>query len=298
MRSVKTIKLMASALLAVDCGRRAGVSVYGCGGAGLLRYAPCCGRERLEAVIASVMPNGFILSHLVLEGRYNSLAWQTAAEEHAGRSVDTTHMHASEWRKTWLTAQETSSGRLAKAASRSVARQIMHDSGMDCGAALDHNVAESLLVGAHAAHQRGWLHRTPLVRRDPDGLVTLPLSTRARIELACHDGTDVLFGLLRTAVRSENEAVPREAVQAFTRRMSSAFSRAGSSSDVPTPALAALARTTISAIGAPAGENGPHAAAAAHLLDAPRALQPHIARAILEGVRGCHTLSQTLKRAR
>lgn len=207
------------ALVAIDCGKRAGAAVFGC--AGLIKAQLLEDPHGLflqkdyDRSLCALLPSGLRLTHVALEGNYGRREWRHAALTH-GADVDVISVPPMAWRELVLLPEERTSGLVAKHASRWVARQMMSDGGLFTQQPLDHNIAESVLIGAYVAHGLGWFgDRLPLVRRDGRGLVDLPLNAHERVRLAAQDGEEALIHLLRTAARGGSEAVHWEAVGAL-----------------------------------------------------------------------------------
>lgn len=245
-------------MLAIDLGRRVGISAFDTSGR-LLRCG-CAATVKREGwkhhahttlygypdtVLKSgsnqtppewirrrFVHEGEVVTHLVIEGpgkmghAFRAAVQSSSAGTH---EVEVLDVQATEWREVLLDAEERSTGSRAKETSRWIARQLLSDlapDGSDAQAmgrargangAIDHNAAESVLIGTFVASQKlGWLSsRKPLVRRDARGMVALHgsiASAAQRVALAHADGIGAVVQLLRTAMARGAAEVAEAAV--------------------------------------------------------------------------------------
>jgi len=82
------------------------------------------------------------------------------------------------WRRALLTPKEQKTGKLAKAAARLIARQVVAECSAQADArhegAFNTDAAEAVLLGFFSVLELGWEHRSPSVRRYQNGDIVVP----------------------------------------------------------------------------------------------------------------------------
>ena len=82
------------------------------------------------------------------------------------------------WRRALLTPKEQKTGKLAKAAARLIARQVVAECSAQADArhegAFNTDAAEAVLLGFFSVLELGWVQRSPSVRRYQNGDIVVP----------------------------------------------------------------------------------------------------------------------------
>lgn len=147
-------------LLAVDCGLRCGLALYG--DDGHLRWVQSRhigSAARLRQAAPAFLAGAPEVALLVVEGG-GPLAriWQRAAER---MGIPVRLISAETWRSDLLTDREQRSGSQAKRSADFLARLIIEWSGHVQPKALRSDAAEAVLIGLWGVIATGWLHHLP-----------------------------------------------------------------------------------------------------------------------------------------
>jgi hypothetical protein len=163
-------------LLAVDLGLATGVAVFDSTGK-LLLYNDFVFKSTadLRQVVHDLLVEwernlAVEITHVAIEGLDPSL-WDAWISVLGSREV--LDVLPETWRQDLLLHRERASGELAKAASRIIAKQIVHDYGMMTSHQGDFqtDAAEAVLLGLHVSRRLGWVDREPAIRRQANGSV-------------------------------------------------------------------------------------------------------------------------------
>jgi hypothetical protein len=143
-------------VLAIDLGLRCGVAVWTSEGRlETWRSTHFANAGQARRVVDGLVDEVDGLVELVLEGdRLLARPWQRAADR---RNVLHRLVQANVWRTHILYPREQRTGRLAKDAADRLARAAIDRFADHRTAALRHDAAEAILIGAWAAHMRRWI---------------------------------------------------------------------------------------------------------------------------------------------
>ena len=222
-------------MLAIDLGRRVGISVIDSSGS-LLRYGGAAvakrhgpswdthaltvlrgypdsvtqtvgtqaGKGAPEWMKRRYVESGDTITHLAMEGTKGREEWVAAAKSLSPEDaeIEVIDVEQSAWREQVLLPEESATRIRAQEASRWIARQVVADmgEGLEPAGPMEHNIAQSVLIGRYTAEQLGWRAKSePPVRREPSGMVSLPhLSAMERVEIALEDGIGAVLELARS----------------------------------------------------------------------------------------------------
>lgn len=147
-------------LLAVDIGLHTGLALFREDGR-LLWYRShhIATPAKLKKLVGKLLRDTPRPDRLYLEGG-GPLAeiWQREAVK---LNIQTTVLHAQQWRARLLNERQQRSGVQAKREAGRLARQVIEQLGEKRPTSLRHDTAEAILVGLYAILQLGWLESWP-----------------------------------------------------------------------------------------------------------------------------------------
>ncbi|SHJ73181.1 hypothetical protein SAMN02745165_03038 [Malonomonas rubra DSM 5091] len=148
-------------LLAVDVGLHTGLALFS-ENAELLWYRShhLSSPAKLKKVIGKLLREQPRPTHVLLEGG-GPLAelWITEADK---LSIETTQIHAQQWRNRLFYSRQHRSGSQAKREADGLARQVIEQLGGKKPTSLRHDTAEAILIGLFGLLELGWLVQWPI----------------------------------------------------------------------------------------------------------------------------------------